>query len=76
METGTIEKGSTSDQKFTYTDMEFETVSSYNVLWKILPVSEQVHTSKTINKIYCTECGGRIRKTSFKFCPQCGTKVE
>ena len=74
-ETGIVGKGETSDQKFTYSNIEFQSFSSFRVLWKILPESQQIHTSDTLTKVYCTECGSRIRKSNFKFCPNCGTQI-
>jgi len=75
-ETGMVDKGSKSDQQFTTMDKQFLSVSSWNVMWKILPQSQQLYTSNTISKVYCTECGSRIKKSTFKFCPNCGTAVN
>lgn len=75
-ETGQVGKGSNSEQKFVEVNMDFNSFSSTNVHWKILPKSQQIYTRNTIKRVYCTECGSRIRKSSFKFCPHCGTKVQ
>jgi len=74
-ETGTVGKGSKSEQKFTTADMDFHIFSTTNIHWKILPESKQVYTSDTMKKVYCTECGTRIKKSSYKFCPNCGNKL-
>jgi len=76
METGKIEKGDTSNQNFNTVDKQFDTFSFHNVHWRILPKSREVVTAKQLNKRYCTECGARVKKSSFKFCPHCGTKVD
>lgn len=75
IETGKIEKGGKSNQRFTNVDKEFAVFPFYNVEWRILPKSRQPLTSQDLNKLYCTECGSRIRKATFKFCPHCGNKV-
>ena len=41
--------------------------------WKIMPTSTKVYDSSDIS-LYCAECGAKRKKTSFKFCPHCGTK--
>jgi membrane protease subunit (stomatin/prohibitin family) len=76
IETGTIEKGETSKQKFSTSERSFLYNSFHNVEWHILPKSQQPVSSKDINKTYCTECGTKIVKSTFKFCPNCGTKLE
>jgi hypothetical protein len=76
IETGTIEKGDTSKQKFSTSERDFHYISFHNVEWHILPKSQQPVSSKDINKVYCTECGTKILKSTFKFCPNCGTKIE
>lgn len=73
-ETGTIEKGDTSSQYFTTTNMDFLSYSFHTSEWKILPKSQQKITAKDIKR-YCTECGTK-QKDKFIFCPKCGTKFE
>jgi hypothetical protein len=70
IETGRVEKGSNSEQKFITSDLEFEYLSFHSVEYQILPFS--VKTENDI-RAYCTECGTRKRKSSWKFCPSCGT---
>jgi len=76
METGRIEKGGASNQDLKTVNYEFDTFSFHNVSWRILPKSRKPLTSSEVNKRYCTECGARVKKASFKFCPHCGTKVD
>ena len=73
VETGRVEKGSKSDQSFTYDNSSFNSYPSYTNWWKIKPVSQQILVKEDL-KVFCTECGSKRKKDSHKFCPQCGTK--
>ena len=72
-ETGVIDKGGKSSQSFTDSNRAFHIWTSTTVTWKILPLSQKQYQSDDI-KAYCTECGAKIKKSSHKFCPHCGTK--
>jgi hypothetical protein len=74
IETGTTEKGSSSDQTFQHTNKTFNSFSFWNVAWKILPTSEKQYTAEEVNVNYCGNCGAKRKKSSFKFCPHCGTQ--
>lgn len=73
LETGRVEKGKTTKQKFGTSNDSFNPWVSETVKVKILPVS-----SKTVEvselRAYCTECGTRVKKATWKFCPSCGNK--
>ena len=73
VETGRVEKGSNSDQSFEYDSTTFNTYSSYKDTWKLLPQSTKMITSEDL-VVYCTECGSKRKKDTFKYCPHCGTK--
>jgi len=73
VETGRVEKGSKSDQSFTYDNSSFYSYPSHTNWWKIKPVSQQILVKEDL-KVFCTECGSKRKKDSHKFCPQCGTK--
>lgn len=73
IETGRIEKGEKSDQTFTKVNMDFNSYYTTLCEWKIMPTSTKVYDSSDIG-LYCAECGAKRKKTSFKFCPHCGTK--
>lgn len=73
IETGRVEKGSSSDQSFTYDSATFSTYPSYTNTWKLLPKSQKVLVKEDLT-VYCTECGSKRKKDTHKFCPQCGTK--
>lgn len=72
-ETGITEKGETSSQDLQESSGDFNTWASNTVEWQILPESAK---PVEINKVrsYCTECGTRVRASSWKFCPSCGEK--
>jgi hypothetical protein len=75
IETGRVEKGSTSDQKLTTVNMSWEYFPFYTVEYKLLPVSQKINTTDDINiKRYCTNCGSKLGK-GHKYCSQCATKV-
>lgn len=74
IETGTTEKGDTSNQQFTSSDREFYSYSFYNVAWRILPSSHKQYHKEELNVLYCGECGAKRKKDTHKFCPHCGTK--
>ena len=73
IETGRVEKGSKSDQSFTYNNSSFHSFPSHTNWWKIKPVSQQIMVKEDL-VTYCTECGSKRKKDNHKFCPQCGTK--
>lgn len=74
IETGTTEKGSSSDQTFQHTNKTFNSFSFWNVAWQILPKSQKQYTAEEVSVNYCGNCGAKRKKDSFKFCPHCGTK--
>jgi hypothetical protein len=75
LETGRIEKGSSSDQKLKTVNLEFECFPSHTVEYKMLPISQKINTSDDLNiRRYCTNCGAKLHK-DHKFCGHCGTKV-
>ncbi len=73
METGRVEKGSNSDQSFTYDNSSFYNYPSTTNWWKIKPQSTKPLVREDL-VTYCTECGSKRKKDTHKFCPHCGTK--
>lgn len=71
IETGRIDKGGYSSQKFDYENTSFNTYYTWNSEWKILPESERLITKKDL-KVFCGYCGAKRKKDSYKFCPHCG----
>lgn len=73
IETGRIEQGGYSEQKFDTVNTDFEYSAFSTETIHILPMSRKPVTSNDLKKIYCHECGRKI-KSGFKFCPHCGAK--
>ncbi len=74
VETGTTEKGDTSNQQFTSSDRKFNSYAFHNVAWRILPTSHKQYHKEELGVLYCGECGAKRKKDTHKFCPHCGTK--
>ena len=74
LETGTTEMGSGSEQTFQHTNKTFNSFSFWNVSWQILPKSQKQYTAEEVGVNYCGNCGAKRKKSSFKFCPHCGTQ--
>jgi hypothetical protein len=74
-ETGRVEMGESSSQSFTTVDGSFNWFSSKSVAIKILPESYKPLDSRDLRRNYCPGCGTRVRKQSWKFCPNCGEKL-
>lgn len=75
IETGRVEQGSSSDQKFKTVNKDFEYFAFHVVEYKLLPVSQKINTVEDLNvKVYCTNCGTKLGK-GHKFCSSCGTKA-
>lgn len=76
VETGRIEKGDESKQNFENDDTSFSPFVRHTVDIQILPISQKIDTSATINvRRYCHECGTKIKQKTAKFCFSCGTKL-
>jgi len=75
IETGRVERGSYSNQKFQTVNIDFELWPFRTEIIKILPESQKPIFKNDILKKYCPNCGIKI-KDRFKFCPNCGFKLE
>ncbi len=75
LETGRVETGKDSNQNFDQDHGTYLWFSSFNSEYKILPRSAKPIEVKEIRE-YCTECGTRIKKKGWKFCPSCGEKLS
>ena len=73
IETGLIEEGSHSNQKFQNDYTDFESWPFREEVIKILPASQKPYSKDDLNKIYCYNCRRKI-KSKFKYCPFCGAK--
>ena len=74
-ETGRIEAGSISNQEFDSVNIDFEYLPFVTEKIKLLPISQKPYTVNDLHKIYCAECGRKL-KTNYKFCPFCGSKID
>jgi len=74
-ETGRIEEGRNSNQKFknAYYDLEYFPVDTETI--HILPISEKQYNASDAVKRYCPQCGRKL-KQQYKFCPFCGERLE
>jgi hypothetical protein len=75
LETGRVEKGEKSDQSFTNYYGSFHSYADTTVSIKLMPASTKPVEKKEIRN-YCTGCGTRMKKSSWKFCPSCGAKLD
>ena len=74
LETGRSEKGEDSSQQFTTDSSTYNSWTCNTVHMQILPESQKpIEVSEIRN--YCTNCGTRHKKSSWKFCPTCGTQI-
>ena len=73
-ETGRVEKGTTSNQSLERVDLKFENFPFHTVAYKMMPVSAKQSETKEVRN-YCDQCGYRIRKTTWRFCPKCGAQL-
>jgi hypothetical protein len=74
IETGRIDGGKKTGQKFGTSNDSFNSWVFETKKMKIMPISAKpVEVSELRN--YCTNCGTRAKKASWKFCPSCGTKM-
>ena len=72
-ETGRIEKGANSNQKFESVSMEFDTYCLNRISYQILPESKKPVETSELKKNFCVSCG--FKNKDYKFCPSCGTRI-
>ncbi len=74
IETGRVEKGSPSNQEFNSVNKNFNSWTVSTSVWKILPESQRpVEKRDLIEK--CPKCSTKLKKSSWKFCPECGHQL-
>jgi DNA-directed RNA polymerase subunit M/transcription elongation factor TFIIS len=74
VETGRVEKGSSSDQSFKTVSKNFNSWTVSTSVWKLLPESQRpVEKRDLIEK--CPKCSTKVKKSSWKFCPECGHQM-
>ena len=74
LETGRVEMGESSNQEFRSVSANFMDIEETTVKYRILPESQKPLESSSIRN-YCTGCGTRMKKQTWKFCPNCGAKI-
>lgn len=74
VETGRIEMGSSSDQTFKTVSKNFNSWTVSVSTWKILPESQKPFEKKDLVD-RCPKCSTKIKKSSWKFCPECGHQI-
>jgi hypothetical protein len=74
IETGRVGEGTKSEQDLRSVDGKFSDFSFIGYEFQILPESLKTVYAGDIRQ-YCHECGTRIRKTNWKFCPNCGAEL-
>jgi hypothetical protein len=74
IETGRIEKGEKSSQNFKNIDVEFENIPFNTITYIIKPTSTK-SDYETEFREYCNQCGYRIKKKTYLYCPKCGNKL-
>jgi hypothetical protein len=75
LETGRVEKGEKSDQDFGKDSGSYSWYCGYTSEYQILPRSAKP-VEVTEIRDYCTGCGTRSKKKTWKFCPNCGESLD
>lgn len=75
METGRVDKGSHSNQKFNTVNIDFESYPFSTEVIQILPSSQKPITSSDLQKVYCSNCGRKLNN-KYKYCPYCGAQID
>jgi len=74
VETGRVEQGSSSNQSFKTVSKNFNSWTVSTSVWKILPESQRPVETKDLI-VRCPKCMSKIKKSSWKFCPECGVEI-
>ena len=74
VETGRVAEGGKSKQKLQKAAGKFNDYTTETFVYQLLPESLKVVNIGDI-RAYCDECGLRIRKSSWKYCPNCGNTL-
>jgi hypothetical protein len=72
--TGRINEGNHSNQSFYIVDMQYEIIPFEVVEYHIYPESQKNFITDKDISVYCTNCGKKKTKSSWKHCPACGYK--
>lgn len=75
IETGRIEKGEVSKQEFGNDYGHYSYGCSSKFEYQLMPRSTKPVEVSEIRS-YCPECGTRVKKKTWKFCPSCGESLD
>jgi len=75
IETGRVDKGSHSNQKFNTINIDFESYPFSTEVIQILPSSQKPVTANDLQKVYCSNCGRKLNN-KYKYCPYCGAPMD
>lgn len=75
IETGRVEVGEKSNQVFSQYSGSFNWFPDQVCIIKLKPASAKPLEVGEIRN-YCTNCSTRIKKSTWKFCPSCGTQIN
>lgn len=73
VETGRVEQGDYSNQRFSTYSGKFKSYPFNTVRIKILPFSQKPIELQELAE-YCVSCGTKNKKGNYKYCPKCGTQ--
>ena len=74
VETGRVEQGSSSNQSFKTVSKNFNVWTVSKSVWKLLPESQKPVEKKDLIE-RCPKCSTKVKKSSWKFCPECGHQM-
>jgi hypothetical protein len=74
IETGRVVQGDKSSQSFANTSGNFTQTPFFTYEIQLLPESLKAVEAGEIRN-YCEECGIRIKKSNWKYCPNCGERL-
>lgn len=74
IETGRVEKGSKSDQKFEGCDIDLEYNPFKTEVIQIFPSSRKQVSVSEMRRRYCSQCGKKVSPKD-KYCSNCGAKL-
>jgi len=72
LETGRVDKGEKSQQTFGTDYGSYSAIWTYCSEYQLMPRSVKV----TEIRSYCPGCGTRMKKKTWKFCPNCGESLD
>ena len=74
-ETGMVNEGGYSSQQLKSESMSFQNIPFHVIKYKIYPESRKEYVTTDEVELYCSNCGKKRKKESWKFCPSCGNKL-